>query len=151
MSILLLALALAGPGEQDSQQHRSRDELACTLRVHALDELGQPQSARRVSATAVGGLPTLVSDGFNGRLVPEANVDAFGKALLELCADSKLRVWMGLNCLERVEEFSLARMVDRVEETYGTKPSRAFGCVTGSRPESGALAVHQAPVRSLNG
>ena len=53
MSILLLALALAGPGEQDSQQHRSRDELACTLRVHALDELGQPQSARRVSAAAV--------------------------------------------------------------------------------------------------
>ena len=65
MSILLLALALAGSGEQDSQQHRSRDELACTLRVHALDELGQPQSARRVSAAAV---PAVV---FRGRVEPK--------------------------------------------------------------------------------
>jgi glycosyltransferase involved in cell wall biosynthesis len=90
-----------------------------------------------VVATAVGGLPMLVSDGFNGRLVPAANVDAFSSALLELCAESKLRVWMGLNSLARAEEFSLARMVDRVEEIYATEPSRVFGRATGGHPKSG--------------
>jgi glycosyltransferase involved in cell wall biosynthesis len=89
-----------------------------------------------VVATDVGGLPMLVSDGFNGRLVPSANVDAFSSALLELCADSKLRGRMGLNSLERVEEFSLARMVDRIEETYATGPSRVLDRVIDSRPES---------------
>src|SRR5262245_59202082 len=62
MQILLLALALAAPGEHDSQERRAYDEPRCTLQVHALDELGQPQSARRVSATAV---PAVV---FRGRV-----------------------------------------------------------------------------------
>ena len=65
MSILLLALALAGPGDHDAQQGRSRAELRCTLRVHALDDLGQPQSARHVSAAAV---PAVV---FRGRVEPQ--------------------------------------------------------------------------------
>ena len=53
MSILLLALALAAPAEHGGNQGRSYDEPRCTLRVHALDDLGQPQSAHRVSAAAV--------------------------------------------------------------------------------------------------
>ena len=65
MSILLLALALAAAGDHDAHQGRSRDELRCTLRVHALDDLGQPQSARRVSAAAV---PAVV---FRGRVEPQ--------------------------------------------------------------------------------
>jgi len=65
MSILLLALALAVPGDHDTHPGRSRDELRCTLRVHALDDVGQPQSARRVSAAAV---PAVV---FRGRVEPK--------------------------------------------------------------------------------
>jgi hypothetical protein len=65
MSILLLALALAAPAEHDGNQGRSHDEPRCTVRVHALDDLGQPQSARRVSAAAV---PAVV---FRGRVEPK--------------------------------------------------------------------------------
>jgi len=65
MSILLLALALAAPAEHNADQGRSRDEPRCTLSVHALDDLGQPQSARRVSAAAV---PAVI---FRGRVEPK--------------------------------------------------------------------------------
>jgi hypothetical protein len=65
MSILLLALALAAPAEHNADQGRSRDELRCSLRVHALDDLGQPQSAHRVSAAAV---PAVI---FRGRVEPK--------------------------------------------------------------------------------
>jgi hypothetical protein len=65
MSILLLALALAAPAEHNADHGRSRDEVHCTLRIHALDDLGQPQSARRVSAAAV---PAVI---FRGRVEPK--------------------------------------------------------------------------------
>jgi hypothetical protein len=62
MSILLLALALAAPGHHDADEDRSGRELRCTLKLHALDDLGQPQSARRVSAAKV---PAVI---FRGRV-----------------------------------------------------------------------------------
>jgi hypothetical protein len=65
MSILLLALSLAAPAGHDSDPGRSRAELTCSVEVHALDDLGQPRSARRVSASAV---PAVV---FNGRVEPK--------------------------------------------------------------------------------
>jgi hypothetical protein len=64
MSILLLALALAAPADHDSFEDRSHVELRCSLQVHALDDLGQPRSARRISAAAV---PAVV---IRGRVEP---------------------------------------------------------------------------------
>jgi len=64
MSMLLLALALAAPAGHDSVESRWHDELSCTMTVHALDELGQPRSAHRVSAAVV---PAVV---FRGRVEP---------------------------------------------------------------------------------
>jgi hypothetical protein len=65
MSMLLLALALAGPaGHESDDNRRWRDEPSCTMTVHALDQRGQPSEARRVSAAVV---PAVV---FRGRIEP---------------------------------------------------------------------------------
>jgi hypothetical protein len=67
LSILLLALALSAPVDHDAQG-RSRDDWSCSLTVHALDDRGQPRSARRVSAAAA---PAVV---FRGRVEPRDEV-----------------------------------------------------------------------------
>jgi hypothetical protein len=64
MSMLLLALALAAPAGHDSGERRPHDELTCAMTVHALDDLGQPRSAHRISA---GVVPVVV---FRGRVEP---------------------------------------------------------------------------------
>jgi len=64
MSMLLLALALAAPAGHDSGERRPHDELTCAMTVHALDDLGQPRSAHRISA---GLVPVVV---FRGRVEP---------------------------------------------------------------------------------
>jgi hypothetical protein len=64
MSMLLLALALAAPAGHDSDESRWNDEPTCTMTVHALDNQGQPVSARRISAAVI---PAVV---FRGRVEP---------------------------------------------------------------------------------
>lgn len=78
MSILLLVLALSAPAVHDGPAWRAPDERTCSLRVHALDDLGRTRSARFVSAGAVPAVvfrglveprdeetPTLLFDVFN--------------------------------------------------------------------------------------
>ena len=65
MSMLLLAIALAAPAGRDADERRPRDEYTCTMTVHALDDLGQPSAARRVSAAVA---PVVV---FRGRVEPK--------------------------------------------------------------------------------
>ena len=61
MSILLLALALAGPASE-SDSSRSDERVTCSVDVHSLDETGARRSARRVSAAVA---PSVV---FRGKL-----------------------------------------------------------------------------------
>ena len=61
MSMLLLALALAAPADQESRSH---DEPRCNVTVRALDDVGRPRSAQHVSAAAV---PVVT---FRGRVEP---------------------------------------------------------------------------------
>jgi hypothetical protein len=122
MTILLLALVLAAPGEHDSQERRWRDEPRCTLRVHALDELGQPQSARRVSATAV---PAVI---FRGRLEP--NGEPSPPLLFDVYGPRGLRYQVLLGTPRvRVTE----RHGERVERT--TRTREAALAVAGSSIE----------------
>lgn len=69
---------------------------------------------RPVVATRVGGIPEVVQDGVNGRLVPAADVVALAVCVGELIADPALRRRMG----------DAGRTL--VETKYSTRPVREF-------------------------
>jgi glycosyltransferase involved in cell wall biosynthesis len=52
----------------------------------------------------------LLADGRSGVLVPDGDIDAFAQALLELIRDEPRRRVLGAAAVERVEEFSAARV-----------------------------------------
>ena len=68
-------------------------------------------------ATAVGGIPEVVVDGETGLLVPPADADALGQAIVTLLADEARRREMGERGYERVRRcFSEQRMCCQYEE-----------------------------------
>jgi len=71
-----------------------------------------------VVASRTGGLPDLVSDGHNGFLVPPGDALSLGRAIMELCADRDLRHRMGARGPRRAAEFSLQRMVEKLDALY---------------------------------
>lgn len=71
-----------------------------------------------VVANRTGGLPDLVSDGHNGLLVPPGDAASLGRAILKLCGRPDLRQRMGGQGRRRAENFSLQRMVDKLDALY---------------------------------
>ncbi|MBQ3277436.1 MAG: glycosyltransferase family 4 protein [Oscillospiraceae bacterium] len=72
-----------------------------------------------VIATAVGGVPELVEDGANGRLISPGDAEAFSRALADLAKDEALRRRMGAALRDRGErDFSLTAMGERQREIY---------------------------------
>jgi glycosyltransferase involved in cell wall biosynthesis len=69
-------------------------------------------------AFAVGGLPELIDDGKNGRLVPPGNMDRFASAAAELVADETLRARLADGARKRAREFDAERMIERTAEVY---------------------------------
>ena len=64
-----------------------------------------------VVATAVGGVPELVSDGEAGLLTPAGDTSAFAGALARLAGDDGMRAAMARAALSRSEKFSVDQMV----------------------------------------
>ncbi|HEX2221769.1 MAG TPA: glycosyltransferase [Candidatus Limnocylindria bacterium] len=92
--------------------------------------------ARPVVATAVGGIPEVVTDGVDGLLVPPRDPAALADALVRLARSPALRRRLGEAGRRTVEErFSLAAMVRRVEAIYEEELLRAG--VIAARPRSG--------------
>jgi glycosyltransferase involved in cell wall biosynthesis len=58
--------------------------------------------ARCVLGTTVGGIPELVSDGVNGRLVAPADHDSLAAALIDLLEDTDLRRQLGTKAREYI-------------------------------------------------
>jgi glycosyltransferase involved in cell wall biosynthesis len=77
---------------------------------------------RPALATAVGGVPELVEDGVNGRLVPPRDVDALSEALIDLLGDMERLERMGKAARRRVQsEFNAGRMVrETMDMVLGT-------------------------------
>jgi glycosyltransferase involved in cell wall biosynthesis len=72
-----------------------------------------------VVATAVGGVPELVSDGKTGFLVPRGDVAALAARLRVLLLDEERRSLMGVAAQVRArEEFTIERMVAAVAAVY---------------------------------
>ncbi|MCU1262032.1 MAG: glycosyl transferase group 1, partial [Bryobacterales bacterium] len=64
-----------------------------------------------IVSTRVGGTSLSVREGVNGFVVPVNNVKAFANALGQLVRDPELRRAMGAASRERVEAFTISRMV----------------------------------------
>ena len=70
-----------------------------------------------VVATTVGGIPTVVTDGQEGRLVPPGDPGALANAVAEL-ADRESRSRLAKAATARVRSFGIDRAVQRQQELY---------------------------------
>lgn len=77
-------------------------------------------SALPIVATAVGGVPDMLTDGESAALC-ECEVDAIANACLTLMADAKLRAKYGRAAFEASAEFSAEGMAERYLEIYSQK------------------------------
>ncbi|HXF72014.1 MAG TPA: glycosyltransferase [Actinomycetota bacterium] len=68
--------------------------------------------------TDAGGLPEVVDDGVEGRVVPKRDPAALAAAIVELLGDETLRARMGRAARERARRFDLRRAVRRIEQVY---------------------------------
>jgi glycosyltransferase involved in cell wall biosynthesis len=97
-----------------------------TLLLHCADTEGTPRAVLHamaagtpVVATAVGGIPQLITDRAEGMLVASGDAEALARRAVSLLADSRERREMGRRARERVEsDFTIGLMRHRVEETY---------------------------------
>ena len=76
-------------------------------------------AGKPVVATRGGGVPEIVVDGVTGRLVPMNDVESMTQAVLDLLADPKAALAMGLaGCQRAQEQFSIEHTVEQVETIY---------------------------------
>jgi glycosyltransferase involved in cell wall biosynthesis len=126
--------------------------LTAELAVAVLPSLREAQGislleamARRVPvvASAVGGIPEVVTDGVSGLLVPPASPDALAAALIRLARSGALRRRLGEAGYAVVRDrFSIEAQVRRVEAVYDEELRRAGVPASGrstfaARPSSG--------------
>jgi glycosyltransferase involved in cell wall biosynthesis len=81
-----------------------------------------------VIATAVGGLPEVVTDGENGLLIPPRDAGALAGALERLLADPPWAQHLGASARAHVREhYSLDRLGREINEIYGELVERKLG------------------------
>ncbi|SFF84514.1 glycosyltransferase family 4 protein [Neptunomonas qingdaonensis] len=69
--------------------------------------------------TRVGGIPTLITEGETGLLVPPGDPDALGEALVHLASNASLRKEMGLKARTKTEQqFSWLQIAERTATIY---------------------------------
>jgi glycosyltransferase involved in cell wall biosynthesis len=124
--------------------------LTAELAVAVLPSLREAQGislleamARRVPvvASAVGGIPEVVTDGVSGLLVPPSDPPALARELIRLARSAALRRRLGEAGYDTVRDrFSIDAQVRRTQAIYDEELRRA-----------GVLATLRAPVRSSSG
>jgi glycosyltransferase involved in cell wall biosynthesis len=131
--------------------------LTAELSVAVLPSLREAQGisileamARRVPvvASAVGGIPEVITSGVDGLLVERADPEALAVAVSRLLGDASLRRRIGDAGYRTVaERFSIDAQVRRIESVYDEELARAgvlLGSSVGARvpaPDRGALEV----------
>lgn len=71
-----------------------------------------------VVATAVGGIPKVLTDGVEGRLVPAGEPEVLAKAIGEVTSDPGRRAAMAAAAGERVRDFDIDRAARHLESLY---------------------------------
>ena len=75
-------------------------------------------AGKPVIATAVGGVPEIVTDGANGLLVPGENVEALATGMLHLLRDEPLRDRLAANASNAVRAFDWSAITDQYQAVY---------------------------------
>lgn len=71
-----------------------------------------------VIGTNVGGIPEIIQDGVNGRLVPVNSPKSIANTIIELLSDETSRKIISKNALETVRNFSIENMMKCTMEIY---------------------------------
>lgn len=138
-------LVIAGDGECRGELERQAERLALTHRVHFVgrrddvdailrsadlavlssDFEGTPLVAYEslvngtpMVATNVGGLPDIIEDGVNGRLVPPRDPDALASAIIELLRDPERRDRMAAAAAGKADELTIDAAGQRFAALY---------------------------------
>jgi L-malate glycosyltransferase len=77
-----------------------------------------------IAATRAGGIPEVVEHGETGLLSPPGDPAALAENIVRLLSDEDFAASLAARGRTRVEEFSVARMVERTMEVYGMVVSR---------------------------
>jgi glycosyltransferase involved in cell wall biosynthesis len=104
----------------------SESEGLCLAAIEGL-AAGKP-----VVAYAVGGLPEVVTEGKDGRLIAAANEDEFVQAVVALLQDPGLRSSYGRYAAQAAGRFSLERHVDALLRCYGELAAGALSASASS-------------------
>jgi colanic acid/amylovoran biosynthesis glycosyltransferase len=82
---------------------------------------------KAIVGSDIPGISDVITDGYNGLLVPPRSVHELADAILRLLQDRNLRIKVGLNARRTaVEEYGLEAMVDRMEEIYCESLTRTY-------------------------
>lgn len=73
---------------------------------------------RAIVATAVGGVPDVLTDGEDGVIVPPADPAALARALARLGGDANLRERLGTAARERARRLNAEEVTDRLDGIY---------------------------------
>jgi glycosyltransferase involved in cell wall biosynthesis len=73
-----------------------------------------------VVATSVGGIPEILTDARDGRLVPAGDVAALGSAIEDLLSNEPLRKQLAEAGKRRAQEFGVPAMVEKVRALYAS-------------------------------
>jgi len=85
-----------------------------------------------VSFDCPRGPAEIVVDGVTGHLIPDGDVEAFGRALLQLIADESMRRRMGIAAVERARRYETPAIVTRWEELFAELSDRRRAVGTGA-------------------
>jgi glycosyltransferase involved in cell wall biosynthesis len=148
-------------------RHEDISALTAELDVAVLPSLREAQGislleamARRVPvvASAVGGIPEVVTDGVDGLLVPPSDPSALADAVVRLARSPALRARLGEAGYRTVaERFSIDAQVRRIQALYdeeldragvtaALRSARALPSRSGSRRPAGRAALEVPPV-----
>jgi len=71
-----------------------------------------------VIGTNVGGIPEIIQDGVNGRLVPVNSPKSISKTIIELLSDEAARKMISENALKTVKNFNIENMMQCTMDVY---------------------------------
>jgi glycosyltransferase involved in cell wall biosynthesis len=75
--------------------------------------------SKPVIATRVGGIPDVIEDGRNGRLVPVASTEAIADACVEFAAEPEIAARLGCAARQTIErKYDMAASLSRYVELY---------------------------------